>query len=51
MISGRKHMLSLFEEEGYTKKQVQRIAWNLRKAGFPASAKFIAEVAQLMKEK
>jgi hypothetical protein len=50
MDSGHTHMLTLFEEEGYAKKQVQRIAWNLRKEGFPASAKFIEEIAQLMEE-
>ena len=43
-------MLKLFEEEGYTKKQIQRMAWNSRKIGFPAMAKFLLEVAQLIKE-
>lgn len=50
MDNGHSYMLDAFKEDKYTKKQVQQMAWRLRKAGFPASAKFLAEVAQLMEE-
>lgn len=41
-------MLDSFLEEGYTKHQVQRMAWFMRREGFVSTAKFVAEVAQLM---
>ena len=44
-------MRESFEQEGYTVKKVQRIAWNCRKHDFRDCSKFLNEVAKFMEQR